>query len=377
MSNIGNKINLKSKIKKYKTPIKQLFNNTTINSTNKLRKESLHKPKSPSTSFCINVSASKNDHITGHIKNNKTELLESFTQTNKSHIQGHTNNILNKSNINLSNSYISGNDISFNARGFRPTPGMGQVSLKKAFKLGNIKKSKDNMNLEQYLGRDKMTKKEIKIYNKNNFGEWLETDDGRDILLLISKFLDTGTKYNLFSCQKKFLKYLYQLIEDTYTEFKENNKIMPNSNKIQEKINEIKEKYSSNSLNIKNTQFYLSRGTLKAFELLNDEEHEKFFNNDKYYLFSDDIYIVYRIIFQLIKNNEVKKSETKKEFYEKMGIFVHKHIEDKNKIGDFFKNMVNEFEFTEENIYQIKKIIKGNEEKLNLENIHKNAQKQD
>ena len=85
-------------------------------------------------------------------------------------------------------------------------------------------------------------------------------------------------------------------------------------------------------------------------------------------MFSDDIYIVYKIIFQLIKNNEVKNAENKKEFYEKMGNFVHKYINDKNQIGDFFKKMANEFEFNEENIFQIRKIIKGKEEKLKPRN---------
>ena len=187
-------------------------------------------------------------------------------------------------------------------------------------------------------------------------------------MIYISNYLDVKSKYNLFSCQKQYIKYLYRLIEDIYTEFKENNKINPNSNVIQEKINEIKKKYSQNDLNINNVKFVLSKSCLKALELLNDEEHEKFFKNENYYLFSDDIYIVYKIIFQLIKNNDIKTSENKKEFFEKMGKYVNENVQDKKKIGDFFKNMVNEFEFSEENIFQIKKIIKGNEEKLKPKN---------
>ena len=218
------------------------------------------------------------------------------------------------------------------------------------------------------MSKEKLIKNDNKFILNKNFGEWLASKEGRDILILISNYLDIRSKYNLFSCHKKYLKYLYHLIEDLYTEFKENNKINPNRNLIREKINEIKEKYSQNDLNINKIHFNLTRGTLKAFELLNEEEHEKFFNNDKYYLFSDDIYIVYKIIFQLIKNNEVKQSETKKEFYKKMGNFVHRNIDDKSKIGDFFRNMVNEFEFSEENVYKIKKIIKGNEEKLKPKN---------
>ena len=224
--------------------------------------------------------------------------------------------------------------------------------------------------LEKFVGKEAMRSKNKKdqFVLNNNFGEWLCSEEGREILISISNYLDIKTKYNLFSCQKKYIKNLYNIIEDLYTEFKENNKINPNSNIIEEKINEIKEKYSPNELNINNTHFILSKSCLKALELLNDEEHEKFFNNSNFHLFSDDIYIVYKIIFQLIKNNEVKNAENKKEFYEKMGNFVHKYINDKNQIGDFFKKMANEFEFNEENIFQIRKIIKGKEEKLKPRN---------
>ena len=38
--------------------------------------------------------------------------------------------------------------------------------------------------------------------------------NGEDILKFIANFLDIKTKYNLFSCQKKYLKYLYQILYD-------------------------------------------------------------------------------------------------------------------------------------------------------------------
>ena len=358
-ANNNNKSN--NRKRKYKTPIRKLYH-SSLNSMIQYKKDNRHQPKTPSSSFYNDISSSKQDNNIGINRKNKIEILDSFNRPNKSYIIG---NSLNKSNMNMSNSnlYINDNN-SVNKRSSQRITS----SLKKAIKISHVKNNKSNLYLEQFMGKEKLIKNDNKFILNKNFGEWLASEEGRDILILISNYLDIRSKYNLFSCQKKYLKYLYHLIEDLYTEFKENNKINPNSNIIREKINEIKEKYSPNDLNINNIHFNLSRGTLKAFELLNDKEHEKFFNNDKYYLFSDDIYIVYKIIFQLIKNNEVKQSESKKEFYEKMGNFVHRNIDDKNKIGDFFRNMVNEFEFSEENVYQIKKIIKGNEEKLKPKN---------
>ena len=80
------------------------------------------------------------------------------------------------------------------------------------------------------------------------------------------------------------------MLNDKYTEFKEKNKIMPNSNILKEKINEIKGEYSESELNL--NKFILSRGTLKALEILNkdEKEHKKFFDIKNYNLFSDDIY---------------------------------------------------------------------------------------
>ena len=154
---------------------------------------------------------------------------------------------------------------------------------------------------------------------------------------------------------KKYIKYLYQYIDDKYTEFKEKNKINPHNN-------EVKEKSENN--------FNLSIGTLKALELLNKEEHIKFFNINKYDSFSDDIYLVYKIIFQLSENDEIKNAENKKDFFEKMVKYINDNIKE-NKVGDLFKSMTKNFDFSKDNIFQIKNIIKGNEEKLKLKYFSK------
>ena len=370
-----NKNNIKNnneKIKKYKTPIRKLYQ-TSINSISKYKKnKNKNAPVTPSSSFYNDISSisykqiENNDGCICKKRKSKTELLDSIINDNKSYIFNKSNNIINRSNYNINKKnnsiYNSGNN-SNNKNQNHPSTS----SLKKNIKINNIgKNNKINLFLEQFIDKEKMNNNNYKFIFNKNYGDWLTSEDGEDILISISNYLDTKTKYNLFSCKKKYLKYLYQMLNDKYTEFKEKNKINPNSNILKEKINEIKEKYSEDDLNLNNTKFILSRGTLKALEILNkdESEHEKFFDKNNYILFSDDIYIVYKIIFQLIKNNDVKNSSGKKEFFEKMGEFIYYHINDNNKIGDIFKNMVKEFQFNKENIYKIKNIIKGKEEKL-------------
>ena len=89
----------------------------------------------------------------------------------------------------------------------------------------------------------------------------------------------------------------------------------------------------------------------------------KFFDINKYESFTDDIYLVYKIIFQLTNNDEIKNAENKKDFHEKMVKYIQDNVKD-DKIGDLFKEIVNNFVFSKDNIIQIKNIIKGNEDKL-------------
>lgn len=376
-NNINNSKNKNEKIKKYKTPVRRLYQ-TTLNSIAKYKKfKSKNVPVTPSTSFYNDFSSisykqiENNDGIVYKKRKSKTELLDSIINANKSYIFNKSSNVINRSNFNIkinkknnnnNSTYNSGNNSNFKKE-INPCTS----SLKKNIKFSNIdKKNKTNLFLEQFIDKENMNNNNYKFIFNRNYGDWLTSEDGEDVLISISNYLDTKTKYNLFSCKKKYLKYLYQILNDKYTEFKEKNKINPNSNTLKEKINEIKEKYSEDDLNLNNTKFILSRGTLKALEILNkdEKEHEKFFDIKNYNLFSDDIYIVYQIIFQLIENNDVKNSSGKKEFFEKMGEYVFYLINENNKIGDIFKNMVKEFQFNKENIYKIKNIIKGKEEKL-------------
>ena len=320
--------------KNYKTPSRKTH--SQINSISKLKKvKKNHINNNTNEKLII---SNKN------IQKNKLELINSINRANKSFILSNKNNLDKSHNKSIEN-YSNKNKTKTN------------TSDKKLIKINIINKPKTNSLLEKF---DTDKKSNEFIYNKNNFGDYLCSDDGRNVFISISNYLDSKSKYNFFSCKKSYIKFLYQYIDDKYTEFKEKNKINPHSNSIQEKIQEIKDKNPEPNLNIK---FNLSIGTLKALELLNKEEHLKFFDINKYDSFFDDIYLVYKIIFQLSKNNEIKNAENKKDFFEKMVKYVQDNIKE-NKIGNLFKEIINDFDFSKENIYKIKNIIKGNEDRL-------------
>ena len=350
-NNIVKKPNNNIDRKNYKTPIRKMHS-SQINSLSKIKKGKKGNIKNNEAKTPILTSNINNLENKSNIMNrkNRMELLESINRANKSFILNNKNN-LNKSNNKIDNNNVSNDKIKNNRI---------NTSNKKGIKIKIINKPKTNLFLEKF-DKNKISNEDIN--KKLNFGEWLCSDDGRDKLISISKYLDKKTKYNLFSCNKNYIKFLYEYINDKYTEFKEKNKIIPHSDSIQEKINEIKEKCSESDLNIINEKFNLSIGTSKAIELLNNKDHLKFFSPENFDSFSDDIYLVYKIIFQLSKNNDIKNSETKKEFFEKMCKYVLENIKD-DKIGDLFKDIVNNFEFSQENIFQIKNMIKGNENKL-------------
>ena len=352
--------------KNYKTPIKlnQINKNRNKKETNNEQNINANinitnvnknvRNKTPLSSF------NSNNILSNRIKRkSKGDIMNNTmnNKLNKSYIMNNTNkSILNKSNNNISN-----------------------LDNKKCKTNTSIKKTKKKININQKPKTNLFFKKfdinknineseknsEINTDNKNmidahkNFGDWLGTEEGRFVLISLSNYLDSKSKYSLFSSKKSYIKFLYRHIEDKYTEFKENNKINPNSNSIQEKINEIKQS------NDDTHKFNLSIGTLKALELLNNEEHLKFFTSEKYDSFSDDICLVYKIIFQLTPFNEIKNSENKKIFFENMIKYVENCAKNEEKnVGQIFKEIVKKFEFNKENILDVKNMILGNEDKL-------------
>ena len=205
----------------------------------------------------------------------------------------------------------------------------------------------------------------------NKFGEYLISSDGREIMILICSFLDKKSKIRFLSISRKLIRQLTYYLDDIYRHILDLNKITF-SNTIEDQINSLKNKYKEEELIDAKHAFSLSKGSLKALDLLNSEAYNNIFKVKKLNPPLDQIILIYRIFFQLIDKEELISIENDKIFWEKTRKFILENNE--GKIGTFLKNYISEFDFTSQNIYKLKKLLNGNEDKLkplNYENICK------
>ena len=210
----------------------------------------------------------------------------------------------------------------------------------------------------------KKIKQKYTIKNKEiviKFGKYLISSDANDIINLFCSFLDKKSKINFLSISKKLIRKLMYCIEDLYDEALKINKINF-SNTIESQINKIKKGYKDEDLDSINHSFTLSKGSIKALELLNSESYNKIFKEKKLEKPKDSIILIYRILFQLIDKEELVEIKNDKLFWEKTRNFILGNNE--GKTGNFIKDYISEFDFTYKNIYKLKKLVIGNEDKI-------------
>ena len=202
-------------------------------------------------------------------------------------------------------------------------------------------------------------KKEKEPETKKSFNFDLLLDDKK--IKVLSSFLDKETKYNFFSCNKKLIKYIKDYLTDSLITLELKNDISESST-IDDQINALKLRYKNDQFSEEPPIFTLSKGTVKAIELLNNGEYKKIFNNKELVPPLDSIIFVYRIFFIFLKDNEIKNIKDQHLFWIKASEYI---INNSNgKVGDFFKDSIKNFDFSVKNIYEAKKIIYGQEDKL-------------
>ena len=165
----------------------------------------------------------------------------------------------------------------------------------------------------------------------------------------------------MYSCNKKLIKYLEEKLSSSLIILEVNNNINEYTT-VQDQITSLKLKYKSDQFDIEPPKFSLSRGTVKAIELLNNGEYGKIFNDKELIPPLDTIIFVYRIFFQFLKDNDIKHIKDKKLFWIEASDFILNNSN--GKIGDFFKDSVDNFDFNERNIYEAKILVNGKEDKL-------------
>ena len=201
-----------------------------------------------------------------------------------------------------------------------------------------------------------------------DFGQYINSNDGDEIAKLIASFLDKQTKYNFFSCSKKLVNNLFLELNDTYNKIIEMNKIS-SINSIEEEINKIKNQFKGENLDSNKYSFQLSKGSMRAIQILDNEIYNNIFKSKELNPPLDKIILIYRIFFKLINQEEINEIVSDKKFWEEARIYFLEN--DDNKIGYFIKDNISEFDFTNENIYKLKKLTKGYEEKLKPTNYEK------
>ena len=261
--------------------------------------------------------------------------------------------------------------------------------------LKKDKERKDNNSEEENENEDKNSKNKSKssnssdsstssnkndnekIYKAKNkeilvhFGKYINSSEGDKVFMLISSFLDKKTKYNFFSCSKKSISHLLFELNNKYNYILDMNKIT-SINSIEDEINNLKNKYKDEDFDSPKYSFKLSKGSIKALEILDGKIYNDIFKTEVLNPPLNEIILIYRIFFQLINKEELIEIENDKKFWKESRNYI---LEKNNsKIGSFIKECVGEFDFTKENIYKLKKLSAGKEEKLrptNYENICK------
>ena len=203
-----------------------------------------------------------------------------------------------------------------------------------------------------------------KVINKEmvtKFGKYINSSDGHEIALLIGSFLDKKSKFKYFSCSKLLIRQLAYYLDETYQKILNINDIS-NSSTIDSRISNIKNKYKGEDFDSPKYAFSLSSYTVKALDLLDDNSYNKIFTIKNLEPPLDQIILIYRIFFQLIDKEELVDIESDKKFWEKTRNYILKN--NNNKTGTFFRDYISEFDFTRKNIYKLKMLISGKEDKL-------------
>ena len=228
------------------------------------------------------------------------------------------------------------------------------VNHDKDLKLNDIKAEDMNEYAPMEEKKPEVKKEEVKI------PLFEQLIDNNKIINNLSIFMDEGTQYNFFSCNKKLTKYLNEKLMTSVEELKSKNNISPSST-IQDQINEIKLKYKNEELTAQ-PEFSLSRATVKAIELLNSDTYNKIFRNKEEYPTLFEIFLVYRIFFQLLKDSNLNSIKDDKLFWNGVSDYI---LENNNgSTGEFFKNSIKNFDFSAKNLYEVKKLVSGHEDKI-------------
>jgi hypothetical protein len=166
-------------------------------------------------------------------------------------------------------------------------------------------------------------------------------------------FLSTKDILELKNCSKSLHNWVIEYFDKMLNS--ERNTFIEKQNKLSLSLDEIPKKLSINDFN-------LSKGALKAIDLLNEEIINRLFFEK--IIPNNEIFIVYKIFFQLIKNQEIIQYFNESIFWEKCKSYFNSY---KGKTGDCLNEIYTQKKIfiDGDNIYKVYKIIQNNINKIN------------
>ena len=188
----------------------------------------------------------------------------------------------------------------------------------------------------------------------------------------IANFQTTNPKSKTLIKNKSFGNFLKDSntknqIKNSLT--KEKKTLLNDNKKYLDKINTIKNNFNEEELNSEIKPIEFTRGALKALSLLNEPDYQKIFDDDT--IPSSDLILVYKIYFQLINKetdiiNLINNCSDDALIWENIFKYIKNNTED-DKLGDLFKNELNNMDCSIENIFNLIKMVNqnNNKDKLN------------
>ena len=189
-------------------------------------------------------------------------------------------------------------------------------------------------------------------YKKSVYHTYLQNKN--DIIKHIIKYLNDIDKFTIICSSKYYFKdYALSYIDEL---------IAKTNNKMDKAITNIQSKDSQFDIHKDYNDFTLSRGALKATDLLDQELYNKLFTKEELDESMKEIIYIYKIFYQLILKEDFVNVKDDALFWKKNCEFILKESNDK--IGTFFVSSAKQFCFDTKNVYKLKQIIEPIKNKM-------------
>ena len=190
-------------------------------------------------------------------------------------------------------------------------------------------------------------------HNKSIYHNYLKNKTG--ILKHIITYLNDKDKVSLVLSSKYYFEYFF---EDVKAE------LINKCEGMNNEIARIKSEYSQIDFNkeLDHNKFKLSRGALKASELLDQELYMKVFTTYEVNDSIKEINYIYKIFYQLILEEDFVNIKNDFLFWKKNCEYIIK--ESNARIGSFLVSQVQYFCFSSNNVYKLKQLIRPIKHKI-------------